>query len=932
MYCVYRSSILFLLLVFCGLSFAGSGTIKGRIFDENGFYLAGANVYIPDIGLGTSSGQNGEFNLLGIPPGDYELKVDYIGFQPYSSEISIKDDKVLVLLIELQSGSLQAEQIVVLGERLKGQAKALNQQKTNPNITNVVSADQIGRFPDANIGDALKRIPGISVNYDQGEARFVNIRGTEPRLNSVMINGERVPSAEAEIRSVQVDLIPAEMVQTLEVHKAVTPDMDADAIGGSINLITRGAPNTLRVSGTIGSGYNFLSGEPLLLGSVVFANRFFENKLGFVASASYYDHKMGSDNTEGTWNNFDGIISPDDWQVRKYVIRRLRQSFSGALDYRLTPSHTLFFSGMYNHRNDWENRFRLRFRDVSAPDENGVVLVKRIERQTKGGTEDNARLEDQRVTTFKLSGDHLFTKKYKMDWAVSYAKASEERPMERYIGWRLDARRNPIPFQLDISNPEHPYFTPLNAADITYDKFKLRELTEEHQYTDEIDFNARFDLEVPLIGSGLYKNYLKFGARYRNKDKKRDNNFYEYVPMDGFDNLLSVENKDYSDANFLAGDYLVGNFTTTGQLGRLDLNNPNLFEKEEVPAEYAAANYKALERISAGYLQLNQNIGEQVSLIAGLRLEQTKIEYDGNEFIEEDADGNENIIRPTNGSEDYINILPGLHVTYKYDPATNLRFAWTNTIARPNYYDLVPFRSISGITEELQVGNPALKPTTSMNIDLLAERYFENIGIISAGIFYKNINDFIYIYSEKDYFDLISGNTYSKFFQPRNGAKANLIGVEFAFQRRLDFLPAFLTHLNLYTNYTFISSRADNPFLNEQIEGDKDIQLPGTAPHTLNAALTYDDSRLVLGITFNYTSPYLDPDEIDLTPGLERYYDQVTYLDFTGSFAITKQIRFFFEANNLLNQPLRYYAGERERTYQAEYYDRRITTGLKFDL
>jgi outer membrane receptor protein involved in Fe transport len=120
--------------------------------------------------------------------------------------------------------------------------------------------------------------------------------------------------------------------------------------------------------------------------------------------------------------------------------------------------------------------------------------------------------------------------------------------------------------------------------------------------------------------------------------------------------------------------------------------------------------------------------------------------------------------------------------------------------------------------------------------------------------------------------------------------------------------------------------------LNEQVEGDEDIELPGTAPHTLNAALTYQDARLVLGVTFNYSSPYLDPDELDLTPGLERYYDEVTYLDVTGSYAFTPQIRFFFEANNLLNQPLRYYAGESSRTYQAEYYNARFTAGIKFDL
>lgn len=917
---------------------AAGGTVKGRIYDEDGLSLAGANVYIDGTNIGTTSDQNGEFSLLDIPRGKQKVVVSYMGYQPYSENVSVSGSELVTLLIELQSGVLEGEQITVLGERLKGQAKALNQQRTNPNITNIVSADQVGRFPDANIGDALKRIPAISVNYDQGEARFVNIRGTEPRLNSVMINGERIPSAEAEIRAVQVDLIPAQTIQSIEVHKAVTPDMDADAIGGAVNLITRGAPNTLRVSGTLGSQYNFLSKEPAFLGSFVVANRFLDNRLGVVASATYQDHKLGSDNTEGSWDNFDGVIAPEEWQVRKYDLRRLRQSFTGALDYRLSASHNLFLKGIYNHRNDWENRYRLEIKDIGEPS-NGMVEVEELVRETKGGigsdSNDNARLEDQRTTSLLFGGDHLFGD-LKVDWSASYAKASEERPNERYIAWNLqreDENEEVIPyeFRYDGSNLEHPYYEAVNPDELALENWSLDELTEEYQYTEDIDMNLRLDLELPIIKDGLYKNTIKFGGKLKQKDKERDNEFFEYEPVEDFENALGAY-KDYSDSDFLAGDYRIGPFTTDEFLGSLDLNNSSLFEKEDAPGEYAADNFTATEKITAGYLMLNQNYGSHWNIIAGLRFEQTNIDYEGNEFIEEDADGNENIISPTTGSDDYVNILPGLHVTYKYNDITNFRFAWTNTIARPNYYDLVPYRNIGGINEELEVGNSTLEPTTSMNLDFMAEHYFRNVGILSAGVFYKDINEFIYIYAENDYEDPVSGETYEEYFQPRNGATASLVGIELGIQRRLNFLPGYLKHLNVYANYTYTSSKADNPMLNEQVEGDEEIDLPGTAPHTLNAALTYDDTRLILGLSFNYTSPYIDPDEMDLTPGLERYYDKVTYLDINGSYAITKQFRFFFEANNLLNQPLRYYAGDSKRTYQAEYYNRRFTTGLKFDL
>jgi TonB-dependent receptor len=226
-----------------------------------------------------------------------------------------------------------------LAASLQGQSKALNTQMNKGNITNIISSDQVGRFPDANIGDALKRIPGINVQYDQGEARFGNIRGTAPQYNSVMINGERIPSAEAEDRTVQLDLVPADMIQAIEVNKAVTPDMDADAIGGSVNLITRSAPYDRRVSLTLGSGYNILAEKPIYNGAILLGDRFLNNKLGVIASASYHNHDLGSDNFEAEWDymdddNKDGSAFAEEIQIRQYYLQRIRQSYSLSLDYK----------------------------------------------------------------------------------------------------------------------------------------------------------------------------------------------------------------------------------------------------------------------------------------------------------------------------------------------------------------------------------------------------------------------------------------------------------------------------------------------------------------------------------------------------------------------------------------------------------------------
>lgn len=917
-----KSLFTFFALIILTTAASAQGVISGSVNDVDGLVLVSANIFVEELDRGATTNNNGDYIITGIPEGEYQVKVSYIGYQTQTETVQVSAGGSVNRDFVLESGVIVGDEVVILGERLKGQAKSFNQQRENYNITNVVSADQMGRFPDANIGDALKRIPAITVGYDQGEARFVNIRGTEPRLNSITINGERVPSAEGDDRINQVDLIPSDMIQTIEVNKAITPDMDADAIGGSINLVTRAAPGKLRFSGTLGSGVNFLTNQPIWTGSLVFGQRFLDGKIGMVVSGSYHDHYLGSDNTEGQWEDFDGVISPEEWEVRQYLIRRARRSVSANFDFQLSPRHNIRLGGIYNHRDDWENRYRIEVKDILEPGANGVTVAEEMAREVKGGinndTNNSARLEDQRMMTFSLGGDHNFGDGIKADWSVNYAKASEERPNERYLVWVVEN----VDLQLDLSEPENPYWSYLNPSQVDIDNWELDELTEEYQWTEEKDLAMRMNVELPLVKEGDYKNSLKIGGKYRTKDKERDNEFWEYSPEGDFlETMNQSKYSDRTDADFLAGDYQLGNITTADFLGDLNLEDSNLFEKEDKPDEYIADNYTATEKVTAGYIMLTQQLGPQWSVLGGVRIEKTELENTGNEW----NDDEETSVQ-TSGEGDYTNILPALHVKYTLDPNTIIRAAWTNTIARPNYYDLVAFRAIED--DEIEVGNPELDPTTSMNFDLMAEHYFENVGILSGGFFYKSINDFIYIHGEEDYVEPGTGIEFDEYFQPRNGAEATLFGIEFALQRKLDFMPGILKNLNFYSNYTYTSSSADNP----NYETDEDIELPGTAEHTLNAALSYDTPKLTLTVSFNYSSPYLDPDDLILTPGLERYYDTVTYLDISGSYQFIEQASFYFELNNLLNQPLRYYAGVSSRTYQAEFYNARFSAGVKFSL
>ncbi len=907
----YLKLILFLL----PFSSLAQAILSGSVSDEAGLALPGATISIG--GKASISDAKGRFAINDLTAGESDITITYIGYSPVSQKVSLQDG-VNSQSFRMETGVTFKDEVVVLGDRLKGQAKALNQQKTNANITNVVSADQIGRFPDANIGDALKRIPGITMQNDQGEARNIIIRGMAPQLNSVTLNGERIPSAEGDNRMVQMDLIPSDMIQTIQVNKAVLPDMDADAIGGSVNLVTRKAPADLRVSTTLGSGINMLSKKPIYNGAIVIGNRIWNDKFGFVISGSYNNHNFGSDNVEAVWIESDAGDVIDELDIREYKVQRVRRSLSANLDYDFSPNHSIGFSAMYNWRDDWENRFRMTvsqledaFEDGEYSISNDIISIPagRVQYQTKGGIDNarskNRRLEDQRVWNYTVNGSHLFNK-LKATWNITAAKASEERPNERYISFREKDQA----ITVNLQDPYFPFANLTNPGDNL--NIEFNELTEQYQYTYDQDLNARLDLQLPYSDKGL----VKFGGRFRDKIKDRDLNFFSYESVsDAFPKLNDTETANYSDENFLAGSqYQVGIFPTAEFLGKLDLENSALFKKGSVPEEFVPGEYKANETITAAYAMMDQQLTSKLALIAGIRYEHTHIDYTGNIYNIDDESTSED-----SRTNYYGNFLPGIHLKYDGNDNTVVRLAWTNTIARPNYYDLVPYAAFSPQDAELERGNPDLLPTLSSNFDLMGEKYFENVGIFSLGAFYKDITNFIYSQTLQNYNDPQFGNDL-EYSLPRNGGTAQVFGVETALQRQI------WKGLGIYLNYTFTQSSTTGI---EERE-DEDLALPGTAKHMFNASLSYEDKKFVARASLNYASDYLD--ELGGDSFEDRFYDEQLFLDVNASYALTPSLRLYLEGNNLTNQPLRYYQGARQRTAQVEFYNARFNFGLKFDL
>lgn len=929
-----------LIILLNALSYAqGVGLVTGTVVDKNqGLSLPGATLKLSPGNHYTVSNQFGKFEFLGVPAGNYTIIITYLGYQQASQEVTVSAGKTSEVNFRLADREIAGKEVVIMGDRLRGQARALNQQKNNPNITNIVSADQIGRFPDANIGDAIKRIPGITMQNDQGEARNIIIRGLAPELNSVTMNGDRIPSAEGDNRRVQMDLIPSDMIQTIEVNKTLTPDMDADAIGGSVNLVTRAAPNGPRVSATLSGGFNPIRSKPLYTGSLVLGNRFFNSKLGAVLSASYNNNDYGSDNIEGVWAKDDhGNVYMEEMEVRKYDVQRIRRSASAALDYKINSRHTLYLNGMYTWRDDRENRFRYSLKDIEPEyDANDQITgyTGSLSRENKGGISSGRnkgrRLEDQRVQNYSLRGEHLLSPKIDLDWAVSYSIAEERRPHERYIEFVAED----VPVSLNLSDARHPL---ASSAANTPENFEFDGVTENNDDTKDKELGMKLNLRFPLSVVSGQKGRFRIGGRVRIKDKERNNSFFEYEPLTPIGNLSTLPNVTWDGKNFQPGSqYVPGVFVSKDYMGGLDLKNPSLFEEKDEPSEYLAVNYHAKETITAGYIRWDQDFSGRFSMIAGLRLENTHINYTGNIVQEEEELAGQRSIKNS-----YLNVLPGLTFKYKASNELILRAAVTTSIARPNYYDLTPYVSSVADDEQLNAGNPQLKAAYAWNFDLMGEYYFKSVGILSGGVFYKSINDFIYVFRDQQYTTQKFAADYPGLANPvpdgsnwvytqsRNGDNVNMYGFEIALQRQLDFLPGALKGLGVYLNYTYTKSSTDGIY-NGDGEKRSGTALPGTAPHMFNASLSYENPRFAVRLSGNYTAAYLD--ELGGDDFEDRYYDKQFFLDANASYRVLPHLRIFAEANNLSNQPLRYYQGISSRTAQMEYYRPRYNFGLKFDL
>ncbi len=886
--------------MFSTSAFSADGNFIGKVTDaEQKIYFEGALIRIKELNLVTHTRSDGTFRFNQLPEGNYTLEIDYLGADPLTRTIAIKGDQTVNAQFALTDTDGDLETLVVYGQRA-GQAGALNQQRTADSIKSIVSADAIGQFPDQNVAEALQRLPGLSIERDQGEGRFVGVRGLDPNLNNVTVNGVSIPSPEAGVRSVALDVFPSELVENLEVSKSVTADMDADAIGGSIEVKSLSAfdRSGQTASITVEGSRNQLRSEtsPKLSGS--YTNLFDiggkANALGVATAISWFDRDFGSDNIE---SNGD-----DEIEQRHYQVNRERLGAAVNLDYRPNPDSQYYLRTLYSEFSDTEYRQANTF-TFDGDDSD-------IERSSKD------RYEEQKIFSTTAGGQHLVDA-WTIDYQAGYSKSSEDEPDALYYTFKED-------FAIDTDfNGKIPSVTQEQAA-MSLTNYELDEIEFNDNLAEDTEYSFKLDFTRDMTIANN-PGEIQFGAKYRSREKEQTTNVTYY---DGdFDGL------DLGQFVATSPDWGLGNFGDGLNRGALRAHynaNVSLFDVNELESDLDSAGefYLNEENIFAAYVMGKVDI-DALRIVAGIRYENTDFSTRGQrvELVEnEQTDVEEVDIEPWEVDQDYDYLLPNLNVRYAFSDDLIARFAYTETIARPKFEQIAAYQVIETKVEEndeggfdtereATVGNPELEPFEANNIDLSIEYYPGGVGVLSAGYFYKDIDNFII---EADVSDSPKWAGYDEVIQAINGDSATLQGIELAWVKSFD------NGLLLGANATLSDSEAITLLDGERYK----TSLPNQSDKVGNLTVGYENNLMSLRLTMTYKSENLEEIDGDML----RMEDDHQQLDFSGKFFVRENMQVYFNAINITNEPFYNYFDRRDRNAQYEEYGRTFELGFTWSL
>lgn len=887
-----------------------AGDIRGRVQEAgSGLSLDGATVRILGTEISTTTGRGGFYELTNVPEGEATLQFGYLGLGQTQRTIEVGSG-VITLDVRMEGQVFEMDAFEVSGTII-GQARALNLQRSSATLSSVVSADAIGRFPDQNAAEALGRLPGISIERDQGEGRFVVIRGIDPNLNSVAIDGVKLASPSTGQRATLLDTIPSDTLQRLEVFKSSLPSQPGDSVGGYINIKTPSAFDDDRTIGrmTLQGNYSDLVDSWKGKISGAYGRTFDDDTIGFMINASYEEREFGSDNIEADpfeeEDADDGTsgFAAGEIQYREYDLVRSRTGVSANLEFRPSDVANYYIRGSWNEYEDTE----IRHRFIVAPDGFGAIsedsftsIDSVVTREMKDRTE-NMRIMALSAGGMNELGD------WTVDYRISYSEAEEDTPFDFETVYVLNDVAD-----IAFSNTREAILnqTQISGADITdpslyaFDGIELAS-----QLVAEEDFSGEVNLRYDRADTGL--KAIQFGGLFRDKEKDSDLTVWgedanpgEVDTLAGF--VYPNPRDPYgSDVPYVSPAY-------TGFFN----DNRSAFALEEDDVGSLVEDFNASEDVIALYAMAEMEFNKW-EVIAGFRVEDTQFKTDGTGYNDDTGS-----FFALSGSNDYTDVLPGLHVRRSLSEDLVFRFSANKTIARPNFEQTWPNAVIEG--DEVEVGNPDLNPLESINVDASIEYYMEPLGLLSAALFYKDIDDFIYAQTVFGSFRDIADAQITTF---RNGESGDILGLELSYQKQLTDLPEPFDGLGVYANVTLTDSSAD---VLPAEEGDDVRTLDFIKQSEIigNIALTYEKNGLFLRLAYTYRDDYLD--EVGGGPVEDRYVRDHGQLDLSASYRINQNFTIFANWININDEPFEAYWGESGRLSQFEEYGWSANVGVKW--
>lgn len=820
------------------------------------------------------------------------------------------------------SDGTRIENVVVYGFR-RTIEDSLERERAADNLVSVLSADDIGSMPDKNVADALSRLAGVSISTNDGEGRFVTIRGVEPGLNGLTFNGETIATSDSDGRSgraAPLDILSSASASRIEVVKTVTSDMDGQSLGGTINIVTPSAfdyDSRQRGFGFAEAGVNDMnSSGDQYSGEFSFAFRFgAEEEWG--AFLSYHRSQIDYLVEEAEFDGWDPA-GPNDYFVPEEMLlnapagERKREGATLNLEYRPDVGRQLYFRAYTTSYDNFQDRpqIGLAIDDISEQPTPTTGTADDLFAQH----ETRVELTERKVDQFVLGGAIPLTPAFTLSGSANYTDASEDNPYLNYILFRPVSRPGA---SYDISNPDHQQFF---APEETYaaDAMTLFWVRPEKSEVNEETTTGRLDLEWDGELFGVNAT-LKSGVKYVDREKFVDDTSIRYLYVGPPVTFASDEGTGPFGApydSFQDGRYTLGQdpdadaifewfnqtrpSNPTGDIFAPHENDLWQFLAADSAGNSVEDDYRLNEKIAAWYLMSTFRVNPKLTVIAGARVEHTDSEIAANLLL----DGPESGIEPIQGQTDYTNVLPNAQFRYDISERLQLRGALTWTLSRPDYVDMAPISDLEyddadgdGEFEgELSIGNPGLEPYEAFNIDVSLSYLFSDAGAVTAAFFRKDIDNPIYDFEE----DLEDVEFQGRFFEDLerntvlNADSGEINGLEIGYQQDFTFLPSPFDGLGIVGNYTWIDSTV------RTFDRPDEVTFFNQPDRIANVQLYYQDSRLELRLGYRMQGESLDG--IGGSPQDDGYDAEFEQVDVKGAFRFNDNWSVYAEVRNLTDE------------------------------